>query len=416
MIIDSAVLNGKCSCGREHNMSTKAAYISSGCLAEFENILSLYGISGKRCALYGENSYAATKGLHPRADQNIVLPAENLHADEKSTARVLELMQDDIELLIAVGSGTIHDIARFCAHERKISFVSVPTAASVDGFCSTVAAMTWFGYKKTMPAVAPELVIADIDIIKNAPFDLVKSGVGDIMAKYTALADWEIAHELSGEYLCSRIYDIMRSAADTAMASVDGLIAGDEKAYEDVTYALVMSGLAMQMMGNSRPASGCEHHISHMIEMCPAGLEVAFSALHGEKAGVGSVLGATEYHKLAGIDDIEPYALEYSPLSGQKLKSFFGEGLIDGVIKENEADSLAPVDRMKLVSSWPQIRSIISKIPKVDYFLAILEKLNAKRTLEDIGVNSAYINDVLDYSPIVRNRLTLMRVRRMIRH
>ena len=416
MIIDSAVLSGKCSCGREHNMSTKAAYISSGCLAEFENILSLYGISGKRCALYGENSYAATKGLHPRADQNIVLPAENLHADEKSTARVLELMQDDIELLIAVGSGTIHDIARLCAHERKISFVSVPTAASVDGFCSTVAAMTWFGYKKTMPAVAPELVIADIDIIKNAPFELVKSGVGDIMAKYTALADWEIAHELSGEYLCSRIYDIMRSAADTAMASVDGLIAGDEKAYEDVTYALVMSGLAMQMMGNSSPASGCEHHISHMIEMCPAGLEVAFSALHGEKAGVGSVLGATEYHKLAGIDDIEPYALEYSPLCEQELKSFFGERLIDGVIKENEADSLAPVDRMKLVSSWPQIRSIISKIPKGDYFLSILEKLNAKRTLEDIGVNSAYINDVLDYSPIVRNRLTLMRVRRMIRH
>ena len=375
MIIDSAVLSGKCSCGREHNMSTKAAYISSGCLAEFENILSLYGISGKRCALYGENSYAATKGLHPRADQNIVLPAENLHADEKSTARVLELMQDDIELLIAVGSGTIHDIARFCAHERKINFVSVPTAASVDGFCSTVAAMTWFGYKKTMPAVAPELVIADTDIIKNAPFELVKSGVGDIMAKYTALADWEIAHELSGEYLCPRIYDIMRSAADTAMASVDGLIAGDEKAYEDVTYALVMSGLAMQMMGNSRPASSCEHHISHMIEMCPAGLEVAFSALHGEKAGVGSVLGATEYHKLAGIDDIEPYALEYSPLCEQELKSFFGERLIDGVIKENEADSLAPVDRMKLVSSWPQIRSIISKIPKGDYFLAILEML-----------------------------------------
>lgn len=416
MFIDSTVLSGKCSCGKEHHMSTKAAYISSGCLADFEDLVAKHGLSGKRCALYGENSYAATEGLHPYAEQNIILPSLNLHADEKSTARVLELMDSDIELLIAVGSGTIHDIARFCAHERKIKFISVPTAASVDGFCSTVAAMTWYGYKKTMTAVAPEIVIADTDIIKNAPFELVKSGVGDIMAKYTALADWEIANVLSGEYLCQRIYDMMRSAADTAMSSVPGLIKGDAKAYEDVTYALIMSGLAMQMIGNSRPASGCEHHISHMIEMCPAGIDVAFSAMHGEKTGVGSIIGAREYHRLAEVEDIENYALDYSALDENELKGFFGEHLIEGVIDENKIDSLSFVSRDILVSSWAEIRSIVSKVPGPEYFYSLLESLNAKRSLEDIGVDSSLTDTVLRYSPIVRNRLTLMRVRRMIKY
>lgn len=407
-------LSGPCQCGREHEMSTRAAVIEAGCLRDFEKYIEEYKIKGKRCVLYGENSFKATAGLHPVAEQEIVLPSEGLHANEISTAKVLELMESDVEVLVAVGSGTIHDIARYCANQRKIRFVSVPTAASVDGFCSTVAAMTWYGYKNTMPGVAPEIVIADTDIIKAAPVELVRSGIGDIIAKYTALADWKISHELCGEYLCLRIWEMMREAADTAMASVPGIIAGEEKAFADVTYALIMSGLAMQMMGNSRPASGCEHHISHMIEMGPAGIEVRFPAMHGEKTGVGSILGAAEYHRLAAIEDIAPYVQDYAPLDSDEMLSFFGEALHKGVMDENINDSLAPVSAEDIVRAWPRIREIISEIPQAQWFCDILESLGAKRSLGDIGVDDSEIEKLLKYSPIVRNRLTLMRVRRMI--
>lgn len=415
MFIDCSKLSGPCQCGREHEMSTRAAVIEAGCLRNIEKYIDEYGIGGKRCVLYGENSYKATAGLHPEAGQEIVLPAEGLHADERSTAKVLELMESDVEVLVAVGSGTIHDIARYCANQRGIRFVSVPTAASVDGFCSTVAAMTWYGYKNTMPGVAPEIVIADTDIIKAAPAELVKSGIGDIIAKYTALADWKIAHELCGEYLCQRIWDMMRQAADTAMASVPGIIAGEEKAFADVTYALIMSGLAMQMMGNSRPASGCEHHISHMIEMGPAGIDVRFPAMHGEKTGVGSIVGASEYHRLAAIEDIAPYVLDYSALDEAEMLGFFGEALHKGVMAENAWDSLAPVSAGDIVRAWPRIREIIAEIPQAQWFYEILESLDAKRSLEDIGVSESERDKLLRYSPIVRNRLTLMRVRRMLK-
>ena len=415
MIVDSRVYSGLCACGKEHEMVTRAAIIESGCMKKLAEYLAEYGISGKLCALYGENSYAATADRHPAVSQEIILKSEGLHANEISTAEVLEKMDKDIEVILAIGSGTIHDIARYCAYDRKIRFVSVPTAASVDGFCSTVAAMTWYGYKKTMTAVAPEIVVADTEIIKNAPMELVRSGVGDIMAKYTALAEWKVANKLTGEYLCPVIFELMNKAADTAMDSVPGILNGEEEAYGNITYALVMSGIAMQMMGNSRPASGAEHHISHMIEMEPEAFTVRFPALHGEKTGVGTVIAAKEYYRLAEIEDIAPYLVDYAPVSDEKLTAFFGERLKEAVISENKNDCLAVVEKEKLAQLWPQIRELIRTIPQPEKLYGLLEQLDAKRSLEEIGVSSDDIPVLLEYSPLVRNRLTLMRIRRMIK-
>lgn len=414
MVIDCSKYAGKCACGREHTMETRAAVIEPGCLFEFEKYMAEFGVTGKRCALYGENSYAATADRHPRAEQQIVLDPTGLHANEISTAEVLAKLEGDVEVIVAVGSGTIHDIARFCAHERGIRFVSCPTGASVDGFCSTVAAMTWYGFKKTLPAVAPEIVLADTEIIKSAPMELVRSGVGDIMAKYTALADWKMAHILTNELLCEKIYSIMQDAADTVMQSVPGIVRGEESAYADVTYALIMSGIAMQMMGNSRPASGAEHHISHMIEMEPEAFPVKFPAMHGEKTGVGSLIAVREYKRLAKIEDITPYITDYAPIPEEHFRKFFGERLADSLMKENENDCLAKVSREKLSASWGELRRIIDELPTEEYLYGLLEMLDAKRDLASIGVEESELSVLLKNSPLVRNRLTLMRTRRMM--
>ena len=415
MFIDCSKYAGKCACGREHTMETRAAVIEPGCLFEFEKYMAQFGVTGKRCALYGENSYAATADRHPRAEQQIVLDPTGLHANEISTAEVLAKLEGDVEVIVAVGSGTIHDIARFCAHERGIRFVSCPTGASVDGFCSTVAAMTWYGFKKTLPAVAPEIVLADTEIIKNAPMELVRSGVGDIMAKYTALADWKMAHVLTNELLCEKIYSIMQDAADTVMQSVPGIARGEESAYADVIYALIMSGIAMQMLGNSRPASGAEHHISHMIEMEPEAFPVKFPAMHGEKTGVGSLIAVREYKRLAKIEDITPYITDYAPIPEEHFRKFFGERLADSLIKENENDCLAKVSREKLSASWGELRHIIDELPTEEYLYGLLEMLDAKRDLASIGVEESELSVLLKNSPLVRNRLTLMRTRRMMK-
>lgn len=407
--------SGECSCGRKHHLVTRAAVIEPGCLFHFEKYMEEFGITGKRCALYGKNGYRATADRHPVAQQEIILDPEGLHANEISTADVLSKMEEDVQVIVAVGSGTIHDIARFCAHERGIRFVSCVTGASVDGFCSTVAAMTWYGFKKTLPAVAPEIVLADIDIIKKAPPELVRSGVGDIAAKYTALCDWKIAAAVTGEYFCKRIHDLMAEATDTVMKSVPGIVAGEEEAFANVTYALVLSGIAMQMMGNSRPASGCEHHMSHLIEMEPEKLHVRFPAMHGEKTGVASIYGITEYKRLAEIADITPYLSDYSPFPKEELCAFLGDRLAPAILEENEKDCLSSVTPEKIARAWPEIRKLIGELPEPDELEGLLVQMHAKHRLEEVGVTEADIDVLFRYSPMVRNRLTLMRMKRMIK-
>lgn len=415
MVIDSKKYNGRCACSHEHTMVTNAAVIESGCLKHFEDYIRDLGLTGKRAAIYDENTYNAKNMIRPAAEQEIILNPENLHANEKATGAVLQQLDPDVKVLIAVGSGTIHDTTRYCANHLGLPFIACPTAASVDGFCSTVSAMTWQGYKKTMPGVAPIIVLADIDIIKEAPLELALSGIGDVLGKYTALADWKIANAITNEYLCPVIEDMTRKAVKAVHESSANICSRDPLAFEKLTYGLLLSGLAMQLMGNSRPASGAEHHVSHLIEMSPPSLGVHSDALHGEKVGVGTAIVSRAYHKLAEIEDISKHLTPYSPLSQEYLRKIFGEALLPSVTEENQNDCLSAVSVEALSKAWPAIREIITEIPTAEELEALYRKIGAKTTLEDLGVSSSLLPKLLEYSPCVRNRLTLMRIHRMIK-
>lgn len=414
MIIDSRKLNGPCSCGRNHEMNTKAAIIEAGCLEQFDQYMKEYGLEGKRAAIYDWNTYHAKNLKRPKADQEIILNPNNLHADERATAAVLKEVDDDVDFLIAIGSGTVHDTTRYCANKLGIPFAACPTAASVDGFCSTVSAMTWGGYKKTMPGVAPEIVLADISVIKEAPLYLALAGVGDILGKYTALADWKIAHALKDEFFCPVIESMTRDAVKAVHGCCENICDRDEHAMEQLTYGLLLSGLAMQLMGNSRPASGAEHHISHLIEMEPPMLDVHSRALHGEKVGVGTAIAAGVYHRLAKLEDISAIVKPYVFYPEEELLEFYGNDLLPAVLEENRNNCMDGVTPEMLITAWPEIREIIGEIPTEQELLELYDKIGAKKSLEDIKVPSDRLELLLKYSPSVRNRMTLMRIRRML--
>ncbi len=410
MIINSLDFNGKCDCGKEHEMTTRVCIISSGALADFEKLIKEYEISGRGVAIYDENTYRATEGLHPRAEKEIILPPKNLHADNHGVALALEQIPQNCDYLIAVGSGTIHDITRYCAYERKIPFVSCPTAASVDGFCSSVAAMTWDGFKKTFTAVAPEIVIADLDIIKEAPKRLTNSGFGDMIGKYIALTEWKIGNILTGEYICDKIYDLTVKATKSVLDSAEKINNKETVGFEMLVYGLLMSGLAMQLLGYSRCASGAEHHISHLIEMQPKGLGVCSDALHGEKVGVGTLITCREYYEL--IKQPHRFAVDYKRAEDKEIENIFAEDL-SGIIKEeNKNDCGVGITRDRVMSCFDKIADTVREIPTYEELLKTYRLLGLKETLTDIGVSEEKKEDILKYSPLVRNRLTLMRLRR----
>ncbi len=412
MIIDSKQYDGLCACGKKHTLETVYTVVESGCLKELNGYMQRNGLLGFTVAVYDENTYAATADRHPQVDAEIVLDAKGLHADERGVALLLQKLPLRTEVIIAVGAGTIHDIVRYCAYERGAAFVSCPTAASVDGFCSSVASMTWDGCKKTLTAVAPKIVAADVDIIKAAPLRLAKSGFGDMVGKYVALTDWKIAHILTGEYYCPRIAQLTREATQAVVDSVDGIINGDERAYEKLIYGLLLSGFAMQMMGNSRPASGAEHHVSHLIEMAPVGIGVHSEALHGEKVGVGTLLTLGEYQRLRRRAP-EPFR-DYRSFSEEEVKEIFDEETAKNILTENEQDCAAEITAQLLQQSWREICEVLAQLPEYEALYALYRRGGICATLHDIAVSEEKTPQLLDAAPMVRNRLTLMRLRRCL--
>lgn len=408
MVIDSKQYNGLCSCGRTHEMATEFCLIESGCLKTVDVYMKEYGLQGYTVAVYDENTYLATADRHPQVDKEVVLPAKDLHANEHGVALLLEALPEETEIIIAVGAGTVHDISRYCAYTRSIDFVSCPTAASVDGFCSSVAAMTWDGCKKTLTAVAPKIVVADLDIIKNAPIRLARSGFGDMVGKYISLTDWKIGNILTEEYYCETIAELTRQATENVLKSAEGIVSGDGKAYENLMYGLLLSGLAMQMIGNSRPASGAEHHISHIIEMQPKGLDIFSEALHGEKVGVGTLLVLREYQKIVTHRNVA--FTDYLTYSQETMEAVFGKEMFPEIVIENQNDAAAGICADRISACFKQIVGELAKLPNVENLERMYEKAQIKYSLADIGVSDDKREVLLMCAPMVRNRLTLLRL------
>lgn len=408
MIINNNEYKKTCVCGKKHDSVTEFCVIESGALKKADYYMEEHGFLGKRTVIYDENTYEVTKELRLTSHKDVVLPPKNLHADNHAVAVALEQIPTDTDYLVAVGSGTIHDITRYCAYKMGIPFVSCPTAASVDGFCSSVAAMTWDGFKKTFTAVAPKIVIADIDIISKAPIRLAKSGFGDMVGKFIALCEWKIGHILTNEYICPSIYDITLNATKDVVDCAEGIKNGEEKAYEKLVYGLLMSGIAMQLLGYSRCASGAEHHISHIIEMEPEGLGVHSDALHGEKVGVGTLIARKKYGDIVNNKNIE--FLDYEKTSDDVIKEIYGKDLCGSIIEENKNDCCVGITAEQIKDKWEKICDVVNEIPSYDTLLEKYRILGLKESFEDIGIDENMKEKIMKYSPLIRNRLTLMRL------
>lgn len=402
---------GPCACGKAHEITVKGIWIEPDALKRLPELAAENGWKHP-AVLSDENTWEAAgeraASLLP-GSARVILNPENLHADEHGVEAARERLPET-DVLIAAGAGTIHDITRYLAHERGIPFLSVPTAASVDGFVSTVAAMTWHGCKKTMPAVAPLYVIADSDVFAKAPARLNASGFSDLLGKYTALADWRISHIVTGEPLCQRVYDMEMQALHRVCACLDSIRHGEREGCEELMYGLLLSGLAMQMVGNSRPASGAEHHMSHLWEM--EVLNPGLDAYHGEKVGVGLLLTARRYHQFGEALYTDGAALKpYAGLEKEAIQRTFSRpGMFEPVMEENTPDPLEAVGANAFLEHKREILRVLDALPSEETLRSYLRRAGAVESLEQIGLDDSIVIPTARFSPYVRSRLTLMRM------
>lgn len=419
MKLDLQALSQPCSCGHTHGLLVREILIESGALARLPELLSRLGDRPfcHPAVVCDAHTYRAAgarvEALLPGC-QVIRLEWAGLHADERAVQTVESELRPQVDLLLAVGSGTLTDITRYVAKARALPFVSVPTAPSVDGFVSTVAAMTWGGFKLSLEGVAPIAVVADTEVFGRAPYRLVASGISDLLAKHICLADWRIAHLVTGEYLCERVCALEEQALAEVTQNLDRIRAGRPEAMETLMYALLLSGLAMQMVGNSRPASGAEHHISHLWEM--EMINPPVEAYHGEKVSVGFVMCARRYHQLAQAIYANRVSLgAYQAFDPEMFRPYARtEGQFEALARENRPDPLLAVDRQRLLRQLPQIADIIERIPAPKRVAQMLKEGGCVQSMQQIGMDPGLLEETVRLAPYVRKRLTLLRLMKLL--
>ena len=201
--------------------------------------------------------------------------------------------KEEVTHIIGLGGGKSVDLSKLAAFYSNIGFVSVPTSASHDGISSPFASMKGLDKPYSIVAKPPVGILADIDVIADAPRRLILSGCGDLVAKITAVKDWELARDDVGEYYG-------RYAASLAMLGAEMFIENASRwkdcsvdSVREIVEALISGGVAAGIAGSSRPCSGSEHLISHALDLIAPG-----KGLHGEKCGIGTILTA----KLHGLE------------------------------------------------------------------------------------------------------------------
>ncbi|OAZ48162.1 sn-glycerol-1-phosphate dehydrogenase [Paenibacillus polymyxa] len=242
-------------------------------------------------------------------------------ADETYIMKVLLGVADQSQAVLAVGSGTIHDLVRFVCYKMNRPFLSVPTAASVDGFTSAGAPLIVDGSKQTFQAVPPEAIFADLSVLARAPQTMTAAGFGDMLGKFTSLADWHVSRDLGNEPYSPVANRITEEALRACVEHVDEIAAGSKTGVEVLMNALIASGISMLMIDHSRPASGGEHHISHRIEMDFIA-EGRKQVLHGAKVGVASALLSDMYRELAANQDVEAFKVYRTLPTSEQMRAW----------------------------------------------------------------------------------------------
>ncbi|MEA1993423.1 MAG: NAD(P)-dependent glycerol-1-phosphate dehydrogenase [Euryarchaeota archaeon] len=217
------------------------------------------------------------------------LRSENLiieKAEYKEVEGVVEyIKENDCRSLIAVGGGSVIDTGKLASFTAKIPFVSVPTTASHDGMASSRASVVKDGKKTSFEAHTPIAVVADTNVIVQAPYRFLAAGCGDLIANYTAVKDWELAYRLRNDYYSEYAASLSLMSAKLMIENAETIKEGLEESVRKVVKGSISSGVAMSIAGTSRPASGSEHLFSHALDRI-----AEKPALHGEQCGVGSII------------------------------------------------------------------------------------------------------------------------------
>jgi glycerol-1-phosphate dehydrogenase [NAD(P)+] len=356
--------------------------------------------------------------------KRIIFPGQPLvTADETSIVQVLQALGGQAYTLAAVGSGTITDVVRYVAYQTRLPFVSIPTATSVDAYTSYNAAITLQHVKYSIPTKTAQAIYAHLPTLCAAPRRLTASGFGDMVAKYTALADWKLAHILTGDLYHDFVAQQAWEAVMACVQQAEAIGWAEPQGIATLFKGLSISGRCMATLKSSRPAAGAEHSLAHFWEINHQ-LHHLPESLHGEKTGVASTIVARLYeqiHRLSAQEaalKLEHFNLPDPQVEATRLRTILGptaEFLIAklpsflGKMREK-----FPQVKANLLVHWDRVQAIASTVPTQEEIVTILETAGALSEPAQIHVQTQEVELALENAMYVRDRLTILELNRML--
>ena len=348
-----------------------------------------------------------------------VFESHALHAEYQHVEELAAALAPHNAIPVAVGAGTLNDLAKLAAHRTGRPYAVVATAASMDGYAAFGASITYQGSKQTFNCPAPELVVADLDVLCAAPPELSAAGYGDLLAKLPAGADWLVADALGIEPLHPEAWQLAQGSLAAALSNPEGVRRGESQPIWGLMDGLLASGLSMQLTLTSRPASGAEHQFSHLWDM-QGHTHQGEMPYHGFKVGIGTLAVTRLYEALMAcplesqdVERICAQAPSAEETDAELIKLFPEPHLLAKAREETAAKQPRPEELRahleRIRAAWPTLRQRIqAQLPSSAELARRLAAAGAPTQPEEIGISSARLRASYRQAYYLRRRYTVL--------
>ena len=415
-----------CDCDSTHNEPAQDLYVGSGIVGNLPRYIEKRGL-GKHCVLVadqitwgvaGEKVHALLKGAGYTVVDCIIRRDSPMEPDERAVGEVMLSVQPDTEFLVSVGSGSITDVTRVNAKKLGLPMVCVGTAASMDGYTSSICPLTLRGVKIHREGKCPEIILCDLEILKTAPMEMVCSGVGDVLGKYIAKADWMIGNIINDEIYCPVCGEIITDAVNKLVDNIDEIKQRSEKGMRILIEALLLSGMTIMIIGHTRAVASVEHNIAHYWEMMQL-LRGNHPPMHGSSVGVATRLVWPIFQRFAKEDlsklDLEQ--IKKKRISREEriqwMRFAYGEEAANAIMAENEGDFLSWEEQKRRIeraqARFDEIRACIESMPPFEKIDGAMRRLGAQLTPEECGIDEKLLHLSMYCAKDCRTRYTLFK-------